>query len=103
MRIAPNQVRQPTLARRREKVLSKVVVIFDPDGTLSGKPGWPSQLWIAETVVEDEEFASLLEGRARVHQCPGPLACFHDDGRLGQRRHCDVAIGEEVAVEAKIL
>lgn len=65
-------------------------------------PG-PVQAGIAEAAVEDEQLASLLDGRARLHESTRCVTRFYDDGSLSQSRHCYVALGKETAVALPIL
>ena len=80
-----------------------VIIVPDPNGPSLGEPGWPSELWIAKAAIEDEELTSLAQGGASLDEGARGFTRLDDEGGLGQRRHGDVALGEEKTVAAVIL
>lgn len=63
----------------------------------------PAQRRILKAAVEDKERAFLLERMAGLYQSARSFPGLNDDRGLGQGRHRDVALREEVLLSAEML
>ena len=75
-------------------MLADVIVIDHADGSLIRKLLGPAQPPL-KTVVENEQLAALMQSGAGLNQCAGGFAGLDNDRRFGERRHRNVALGEE--------
>src|SRR5438132_1653276 len=85
--------------RRGRKVLADIIVIHDPDRSLTLKFPRPTKPFVPESTVQDEQLPALLKRRAGLDECSRSLTSLDDDRRFGQRRHRDVPLREELSVQ----